>query len=84
MRVPQAYPSRDSPSISPVTASPPLESALAESPSTLRSNSSESLWDSRQRGGSGGEGRVRGGIPRMHSAHALLEDMPLQPQSKLR
>ncbi len=79
----QAYPSRDSLNISPVTSSPNLESGL-ESPSSMRSHSSESLRDRCQRGGASEEGRVRGGMPRMHSAHALLDDMPLQPRSKLR
>ena len=80
----QAYPSRESMNISPVTSSPTLESGL-ESPRSMRSHSSESLRDRCQRGGTSEEGRVRGGMPRLHSAHALLlEDMPLQPRSKLR
>lgn len=79
----QAYPSKDSPNVSPVASSPNLESA-PESPGSMRSQSSESLWDRCQRGGASEEGRVRGGMPRMHSAHALLDDMPLQPRSKLR
>ena len=55
-----------------------------ESPRSERSQSSETLWDKCQRGGVSEEGRVRGGVLRMRSTHALLDDMPLQPQSKLR